>query len=534
MSDGENTAIKALGLTWDTERDLFLFTKSPPILQPWTLRSMTSSAGQLFDPLVLLGPATLPAKLLIQLAWRYQDDWDEELPESLAKKMTLYCKNQAKLDQIEISRHLGGISGRGKLVVFTDSSNLAQAAAAYWITDSAGKRDANLMMAKTKVTGIRQHEHIGRLELVAAVMGVALALKVALAFKIPMQEVTYFTDSMAVLYWLSTPAMLSAYVGHRVAKICERSKVEQWNYVNTQDNPSDLPTRGVRAADLAGNEMWWKGPKFLRDPRHLWPEQPSIRATEEAAAETRTAEEFAHNIVMGVNIERNRGPTILAQDFLDKGVGLHKAFRWLAAISEALRRRFSEERFVRTFRSIEHAWIRQEQEKNFQKLYHELRNQRRVTSLLELDPRLDPQGVIRVSAGLKNSLYHDWDTKFPILLHKNMKFTEDLLRYTHGKALGHLGGVSTLLTVLRKRYYIVAGKRAAVETIQQCFTCAKKSWIPLERKFSEIHGSRHGQQKPGGLQRDRNRSCRPLLFETRQGHGGRIHFSNCLLCYQSH
>ena len=49
------------------------------------------------------------------------------------------------------------------------------------------------MASKTKVTGLRQHEHIGRLELVAAVMGVALGLKIAMAWKIPMQDITYFT-----------------------------------------------------------------------------------------------------------------------------------------------------------------------------------------------------------------------------------------------------------------------------------------------------------------------------------------------------
>ena len=63
LSDDDRTAIKALGMIWDTQKDTFLFAKSPPNLAPWTLRSMTSSAGQLFDPTVLVGPTTLPAKI---------------------------------------------------------------------------------------------------------------------------------------------------------------------------------------------------------------------------------------------------------------------------------------------------------------------------------------------------------------------------------------------------------------------------------------------------------------------------------------
>ena len=72
--------------------------------------------------------------------------------------------------------------------------------AGYWVTEVNGRIDANLVAAKTKVTGMLQHEYNGRLELVAAVMGVNLAFKVAVAFQITMKEVTYFTDSMSVLY----------------------------------------------------------------------------------------------------------------------------------------------------------------------------------------------------------------------------------------------------------------------------------------------------------------------------------------------
>ena len=208
LAEGEGAAIKALGIVWNTEQDAFRFPEGNPDLSPWTLRKMTSPGGQLFDPLVLLGPATLPAKLLIQHAWRYQDDWDQEVPGCLGSKMSLYCKNQGHLNKVSVPRHIG--NSKGRLVIFTDASTMAQAAAAYWVTETPEGYESRLIAAKTKVTGLRQHEHIGRLELVGAVLGVALALKVGLAYQIPMEEVTYFTDSMSVLYWLSTTATLSA------------------------------------------------------------------------------------------------------------------------------------------------------------------------------------------------------------------------------------------------------------------------------------------------------------------------------------
>ena len=79
-------ALKALGVAWDTQTDEFLFLQGPPKMDRWTLRTMSSSAGQLYDPLGLISPTTLPGKLLIQSAWRYQQGWDEQSTRSARKE----------------------------------------------------------------------------------------------------------------------------------------------------------------------------------------------------------------------------------------------------------------------------------------------------------------------------------------------------------------------------------------------------------------------------------------------------------------
>ena len=199
-------ALKAMGIAWDTQTDEFLFLKGPPKLEPWTSRTMSSSAGQLYDPLGLISPTTLPGKLLIQSAWRYQKVWDEKVPEVLERKMDLYCQNQQKIDWIRFPRYLG--HENGKLVMFSDASRMAQAMAAYWVTESPNKSEnpyqARLVASKVKLTGLRQVEHIGRLELVAAVMSVMLAVKICIALELPLDQVLFFTDLMAVLYWMTT------------------------------------------------------------------------------------------------------------------------------------------------------------------------------------------------------------------------------------------------------------------------------------------------------------------------------------------
>ena len=61
---------------------------------------------------------------------------------------------------------------------------MAQAAAAYWVTEGEKHHEhpyqARPIGSKVKLTGLRQLEHIGRLELIAAVMGVMLAVKICI------------------------------------------------------------------------------------------------------------------------------------------------------------------------------------------------------------------------------------------------------------------------------------------------------------------------------------------------------------------
>ena len=186
--------------------------------------------------------------------------------------------------------------------MFSDARRMAQATAAYWVTESSsGSEDphqARLVASKVKLTGLRQVEHIGHLELVAAIMSVMLAVKICIALGLPLDQVLFFTDSMAMLYWLTTTSPLSPYAGHRVAKICERTNWRQWKYVYTAENPSDLPTRGLRAEDLQKADLWMCGPEFLKKDTGEWPEKPNIRKTEEAAAEERTLEEICKGIIM--------------------------------------------------------------------------------------------------------------------------------------------------------------------------------------------------------------------------------------------
>ena len=172
----------------------------------------------------------------------------------------------------------------------------------------------------------------------------------------------------------------------------------------------------MRAIELAQCELCWKGPEFLQRPREEWLEQPHVRATEAATAETRTVEEIARTIILRsesseekVDQGVTKGQLGLIQRFLYRGHDLRKSFRTLALLSQGLHQRFQDTRFNMVFSKWETIWVRYEQQLLLGKLYKELQGQCRPSHLLELKPCLDSHEVIRVAAGLAHSLHHDWE-----------------------------------------------------------------------------------------------------------------------------
>ena len=46
---------------------------------------------------------------------------------------------------------------------------------------------------------------------------------------------------------------------------------QQWRFVPTKENPTDLVTRGLKVSELGNCEKWWNGPEFLGNDESEWP-----------------------------------------------------------------------------------------------------------------------------------------------------------------------------------------------------------------------------------------------------------------------
>jgi len=95
----------ALGVFWDVEMDSFGF-RTVHKRKPFTRRGILSIVSSVYDPLGLLCPFVLPAKLILQELCRKKYGWDEELPADDVIRWRQWLEDLSMLEQFKIRRCL--------------------------------------------------------------------------------------------------------------------------------------------------------------------------------------------------------------------------------------------------------------------------------------------------------------------------------------------------------------------------------------------------------------------------------------------
>ena len=89
-------------------------------------------------------------------------------------------------------------------------------------------------------------------------------------------------DSTVALHWIRGAGDYKQFVGNRVSKIQQHSDVK-WRHVTSQENPADLGSRG---GSVEGEELWWRGPKWLAE-KESWPYDIVTDSTPDSQAEAK-------------------------------------------------------------------------------------------------------------------------------------------------------------------------------------------------------------------------------------------------------
>ena len=261
----------------------------------------------------------------------------------------------------------------------------------------------NLLASKSKVAPLVPMT-VPRLELMAAVVGLRLTQALIKVLEIPMSAVTFYSDSLDVLWWIRGYGKdFRAFVANRVGEIQMFTDPQQWQHVPTDQNPADLVSRGVSVEELKENRLWWNGPIWLLEEQDSW---PKVDETIQQEAKERKKTTVLASRFTPVKPEDQQIPADgwrLSPSRYSSWIRLvrvqARVVRVLCNMKIKGKKIGSAELLPEEIIDAEEDMIRQAQFETFPEEYNALKNYKPIpprNPLLKLPPRIDDNGIIRL------------------------------------------------------------------------------------------------------------------------------------------
>ncbi len=504
---------RVLGVQWNVSTDQFGFSivvKDRPL----TRRGILSVVSSVFDPLGFVAPFILQAKQILQDLCRMKLGWDELIPEKFQARWQSWLQDLPKLEELAIDRCFKPNDEEvvsTQLHHFADASQEGYGAVTYLrIENKQGEVKCSFVMGKSRLAPIKSVT-IPRMELSAAVMAVKLDKMCQAELSLPVDETLFWTDSTCVLKYLENEdKRFQTFVANRIAVIREASSLEQWHYVNTDDNSADDASRGVSADQL---RRWMEGPTFLQQPSSAWPRRPdniNLRIAYDDPEVKRESITFA--------CATNR-PDILTTVVTrcSSWSRLRRIVAWVLRFKSNLLHRVRERDnvgkkttqttaispiTVTELREAEKEIVKHVQEEAFPEEICVLKKNeskesnrksvKKSSSIYQLDPTVH-NGLLRVGGRLRRAQISE-EAKHPSILPKAHHVVTLLVNHYHDVS-GH-SGVEHTLSLIRERYWIINGRSTVKNTIGRCYSCRKRQSPVSQQKMADLPHDRVTPSKP--------------------------------------
>lgn len=500
---------RALGVGWDVEKDDFGFQVTDK-KKPLTKRGILSVVSSVFDPLGLVSPFVLPAKLIFQELCRQKLGWDEPLPESELDQWLRWLGDLSKIENFKLNRCFVP-EGFGNVVSyqlhhFSDASEKGYGVTSYLRAQNAeGKVHCSLVMAKTRLAPLKSVT-IPRLELIAATLSVKIDKVLKRELEFPIQETFFWTDSMIVIQYIENEnTRFKTFVANRLTIIHEGTVPSQWNYVPTAENPADDASRGMSAEGLIKCDRWTQGPGFLWQKREDWPKR----------------KKETNNLIENSEIKKSTKVYMTERPKQDESTVTHllerysswyklkKSVAWLLRFKQFLKCRVSKNSgrnkttmctegpiSVKELKSAELEIVKYVQIQSFP---HEMavlqvqgKNVAKTSPISKLDPVIN-SGILCVGGRLRNAHCSE-NMKHQMLLPKRHHIVNLIVQNYHQMS-GHSGS-EHVLSLVRQRFWIISGRTAVRQTVRNCFDCKKRLATPSTQKMADLPKDRVIPNKP--------------------------------------
>ncbi|VDO92561.1 unnamed protein product [Haemonchus placei] len=242
--------IKVLGMQWNAVEDIITLQCIEKQANKTSKRTVLSQInGYCYDPLGLLTPLMVPAKIFLQ---------DVHKQSELAQKSCGKERDQQSYD----------INIRGQL---QEGVRLQ-----YLRNNDVLRRHQRDKAFHREVKSCADQTNIPRLELLSIFLGLSLAESTMNKVDIMFEKVNLFSDSTIALCWIQgyrrLPTMVTTLVrkiGLIAKRIRDTSNVTFY-HVPTHENIADFATREVTKNGIKCHR-WWSGPIWLNTTTDCWP-----------------------------------------------------------------------------------------------------------------------------------------------------------------------------------------------------------------------------------------------------------------------
>ena len=260
-----------LELKWNHSTDTLVVSRgtSPNTDRNVTQRVVLSLVSAVYDPIGIVAPFTIKARLLLKDIWRLSgQQWDDNLPDDIVTKFLDWSKELSTLNEITIPRsYFCQTLETIELHVFGDSSQDAFSAVAFLrgklINDHNVVTQLAFVFGKARVAPVKAYLTVPKLDLQTALLAARLCAEVHRALSLKIDRTFMWSDSSTVLQWLTSLEKQPTFVANRVCEILDSTTNDEWHYVPTVHNLADAGTRGMSATALL-NSCWLSGPDFLK------------------------------------------------------------------------------------------------------------------------------------------------------------------------------------------------------------------------------------------------------------------------------
>ena len=190
-------------------------------------------------------------------ACRNELDWDESLDHlpGLEPSWEVWFEQLSQLEKISMRRNFV-TNKRGRLVwcelhTFCDASTVGYGACSYLrCVYGDGSIEVNFVMGKSRVTPIKSMS-VPRLELVAAVLGAKLNVKICNELDLIVNRVYYWTDALVVLLYIhNTSTRFEMFIANRLNVLHALTSVDQWKHIPGKLNLADIASRGLQPCQV--------------------------------------------------------------------------------------------------------------------------------------------------------------------------------------------------------------------------------------------------------------------------------------------